>query len=60
MKFYRGLIFLNIFIAGIILFEIIGYAWIGHHQACIHYIIDSFLLVITLMDIYWCIRLIRQ
>lgn len=60
MKFYRGLIFINIFIAGIILFEIIAYAWIGHHQPCIHYLVDGLLVVISSIDIFWCVRLERQ
>lgn len=60
MKFYRGLIFVNILFACITIFEIIGYAWLMHHHLCLSPILDGLLVVVSFVDIAWCISLTQH
>ncbi len=50
-KLYRGIIIFNVILAAIVMYEIIGYAWLRKHTVCIHPVIDVILVVICALDI---------
>ncbi|MBP3851696.1 MAG: hypothetical protein J6D36_04050 [Erysipelotrichaceae bacterium] len=57
MRFYRGLIVLNIMFALIVIFEIVGYAWIIKKTVCVHIVIDGLVAIASLFDVAWSARL---
>ncbi|MBB5182025.1 hypothetical protein [Catenisphaera adipataccumulans] len=56
MKFYRGLVIVNILVAVIVLYEVIGYAWVHSHTYCLSLPGDIFLVIICAADIFYCLK----
>ncbi len=56
-KGYRGVIVLNIIFAGIVMYEIVGYAWLRNHTVCIHPVVDFIIVLISAIDIVKCVQL---
>lgn len=60
MKFYRGVRAVNIALACIVLFEVIGYSWIFKHKPNVNPVVDVMIVILCILDLIWSIRLSQK